>query len=354
MKNDKTLGWFCSYTPEELFRAAGYETIRLNSDEKNVSLGEAYLPTNFCPYLKNNLGSVLANKKKAPSGYIIANCCDGLRRLMDVLKYSLNDTACYLIDVPHLKTDAAIEYFKSNLTNIKKELEKENSIQISDAKIKEQIAFFDKIRSELNDIDKLRKSEEPIVSGSRFFSLINDITSSPKSDALKKITEFKNSLSENSGLNPTSRDMALPRKRIYISGNILDRVDIIDIIEKSGSVVVGDDLCTGSRYFKDQTQNIPDPIDALAERYIKKSPCARMYSPVERFEKIKSDIKFCGAEKVIFITVKFCDCSLYEFPALKKELAVLKVPVLLLESDCTASSLGQIRTRVQAFLESSQ
>ncbi|MCL5986436.1 MAG: 2-hydroxyacyl-CoA dehydratase family protein [Actinobacteria bacterium] len=352
MKKNLTLGWFCSYTPEELFRAAGYETTRLNSDEKNVSLGEAYLPTNFCPYLKNNLGGALANKKEALTGYIFANCCDGLRRLADVFKYSLNDATCYLIDVPHLKTDAAIEYFKSNLESVKKDLERNNSIQISDVEIKEQIEFFNQIRSELNEIDKLRESENPIVSGSQFFNLINNIMSSPKSGALKKITEFKNRLNENSGVNAKSWHKAFAGTKIYLSGNILDRADIIDIIEESGGVVVGDDLCTGSRYFENLVQDMRNPIEALAERYLKRSPCARMYSPFERFEKIKRGIKSRGAQKVIFITVKFCDCSLYEFPALKRELAALEVPILMLESDCTASSFGQIRTRVQAFLES--
>ena len=354
MKKNLTLGWFCSYTPEEIFRAAGYETVRLNFDERNVSLGETYLPTNFCPYLKNNLGGVLANKKEALSGYVFASCCDGLRRLMDIFKYSLNGTICHLIDVPHLKTDAAVEYFKSNLTKVKKELEEECSIRISDVKIKEQIQFFNKIRSELNDIDKLRKSEKPIISGSQFFKLMNDIMSSPKSEALKKIAEFKTNLNENSIQNTDSQDMADHNTRIFLSGNILDRVNIIDIIEESGGSVVGDDLCTGSRYFQDQVQETGDPIETLAERYLKRSPCARMYSPVERFEKIKNDIKSCSAQKVIFVTVKFCDCSLYEFPVLKRELAALEVPVLLLESDCTASSPGQIRTRIQAFLESGQ
>ena len=52
---------------------------------------------------------------------------------------------------------------------------------------------------------------------------------------------------------------------------------------------------------------------------------------------------------IIYHTVQFCDNYAYEYAWLKEW---LKRPLLLLETDYTKQSGGQVRTRIEAFLES--
>jgi len=52
-------------------------------------------------------------------------------------------------------------------------------------------------------------------------------------------------------------------KRLVISGSVCSHPDIYDIIENSGGVVVGDDLCTGYRYFEGMMDEKKPPLKAI-------------------------------------------------------------------------------------------
>jgi len=54
---------------------------------------------------------------------------------------------------------------------------------------------------------------------------------------------------------------------------------------------------------------------------------------------------------IIFISLKFCDTVLYSFPFIRKEFARMKIPVLYLELEYNNFPEGQVKTRMQAFLE---
>ena len=56
-----------------------------------------------------------------------------------------------------------------------------------------------------------------------------------------------------------------------------------------------------------------------------------------------------SVDGVLYHTVQFCDNYSYEYAWLK---GILKKPMLLLETDYTKQSYGQILTRIEAFLES--
>lgn len=139
--------------------------------------------------------------------------------------------------------------------------------------------------------------------------------------------------------------------KVFLSGNILNQTLLIEEIEKAGAQVVGDDLCTGSRYFERTIDAKGAPFERLALGYLERPPCARMVPSEERLSALRKKILGAQADKVIYVTVKFCDCSLHEFPIVRAMLAQEGIPVLLIETEDRASSTGQVRTRIQAFLE---
>ena len=54
---------------------------------------------------------------------------------------------------------------------------------------------------------------------------------------------------------------------------------------------------------------------------------------------------------MIFYIVRYCDTCELEGPDLREYLNNLKLPVLMIEDDYSTSTIGQLRTRIQAFLE---
>lgn len=70
-----------------------------------------------------------------------------------------------------------------------------------------------------------------------------------------------------------------------------------------------------------------------------------------KLDEIKNSISENKVKGVIFISQKFCDNTLLFYPLLRQELNGLKIPSLFLEIEHKNLSAGQIKTRIQAFLE---
>jgi benzoyl-CoA reductase/2-hydroxyglutaryl-CoA dehydratase subunit BcrC/BadD/HgdB len=97
-----------------------------------------------------------------------------------------------------------------------------------------------------------------------------------------------------------------------------------------------------------------DPWAGLAGAVLRQGPCARTFDP-SRPIRIADDVldqaRAAGARGVICHTVKFCDPYLARLAAVRRTLQEAGMPFLVLEGDCTLRSVGQQRTRIEAFVE---
>jgi len=123
------------------------------------------------------------------------------------------------------------------------------------------------------------------------------------------------------------------------------------VVEDAGAKVVAEDLCNGSRSFDAQISISNDPILSIARRYIKRAPCSRMVNIIERVNNVLSIMQEKSIHGAIYHTLKFCDHNLLDYPVIKKTFHEKNIPLLHLNCDYTLSSEGQIKTRVEAFLE---
>lgn len=60
--------------------------------------------------------------------------------------------------------------------------------------------------------------------------------------------------------------------RLILSGVVWEPPEILSILDESGALVVGDDLCEGTRYIEADVPVEGHPLDALVERHFKKGP----------------------------------------------------------------------------------
>jgi benzoyl-CoA reductase/2-hydroxyglutaryl-CoA dehydratase subunit BcrC/BadD/HgdB len=97
-----------------------------------------------------------------------------------------------------------------------------------------------------------------------------------------------------------------------------------------------------------------DPWQFLAQELLAHPPCARTFDPT-RPGRIAEDVlqraQACNARGVIGYVMKFCDPYLARLPMVRTALREAGLPVLTLEGDCTLRSIGQQRTRIEAFVE---
>jgi benzoyl-CoA reductase subunit C len=141
--------------------------------------------------------------------------------------------------------------------------------------------------------------------------------------------------------------------RLHISGSLVSDLELFELVEECGGMVVSDDLCIGSRYFWEPVDNKLDPVEALARHYLNKVACPCMHTPgvyEERFNFMLEQIKRYKVDGVIFCLQKYCDAHQYHHPILVKMLEKEGIPVLNTEVEQNIGA-AQLRTKLQAFIE---
>ncbi len=340
----KKIGWFCSYVPEELILAAGFDSVRIRGEVKEIREAGAYVHSNFCSYLKNILESGLRNTLGNFEGIIFTNSCDSMRRLFDLWNHYIPTPFTYMLDVPKNQNEHALEFFSAQIHDLKTELEKTFNLNITKEKLKKAISRVNNQRSIVEDIFDQQKNVPPHYKGSDLLSLSLETTALPMDRALETLEDFSTKQCI-----PASKREKLPR--ILIMGNVVDKPEFFTMVENAGASIIAFDTCNGLKHFQGLVEDDSDPIQSLSQRYLLKTPCARMPGYERRIERLEALIKEYAVEGIIYSSTKFCDYSLFETPHIEKYLNNIKLPLLTLENDYSWSDEGRIRTRVEAFVE---
>jgi len=344
----RVIAFQCTYVPEEIIHAAGILPIRLTGDSQEPSLEEAnaYMYINTCSFVRGCLDLVLRKRYHFLDGFVSGSTCDCPRRLTDVWEHYDLTSFVHIIDVPRKMTEAAHDLYRDELGTLKKRIEESFDLEISDQALRQTIGVYNQTRRLLKKLYELRKSDRPPITGAEVLEVLNAGFKMPREEFN---TLLESLVDEASGGRRT-----VPGKfRLMVNGSPLNNPEFVRGIEELGAVVVVDELCTGVRHWWDLVDESPDvdPLEALSRRYLNNFPCPRMYPPHERFDRVVQLVKDYRVDGVVSEIVRYCVHCAHDQPLLKRVLDGEGVPVLELSMEYGASGTGQIRTRVQAFLE---
>ncbi len=334
--DETQVGWFCAYTPVELIEAAGLHPVRLFGEEADSEEANPLLHPATCPYLRACLAG--GHGGNGPRKLIFANSCDGMRRLHDAWKDFLHPDFCFLLDLPRRVDWAGIGLYHRDLLRLKDALEGLTGRAITAEALRQAVGNWEAARRELRD------AADSLVGVERVRRAI----------ALQK--EGLAWKAKDLPASSTALDGGTP---LVVTGNILRADGLLSLMEEAGCRLVGADICSGDRFFQDlglsQAElaglEVDDILQRLAERYLARIPCPRMADSRRRHEHVLETVRRTGARGVIYVSIKFCDAFIYDFPRLREVLDAADVPVLMLESDYSDQHEGQLLTRIEAFLE---
>jgi len=341
------VGYTCSYVPETLLSAGKLFPVRLRAPGiAGTELADTYMSNVICSYTKSLLEFALGGAYDRLGGVVFTANCDHMRRLMDNLEYLRKPAFSHTLDVPHKRGGPALEWFTEELKMLADKMSGHFGVSASGddlaAAIRSRNAFADAIRA----IGDLRKQEPPLITGGEFHRVMIASLVSPKDLLLPLVEDFHRKAVERGGVGPY-------RARIMVAGGELDDLSFIDVIESQGGLVVADRFCTGSLPALDPVSETGDPLRAIAQHTLGKVLCPRMMEEFdEREEAIRKTAHEYRADGVIVQAIKFCDTWGVEGSTLTSALRSAGVPVLRLEREYRHGSEGQLRTRVQAFIES--
>jgi bzd-type benzoyl-CoA reductase N subunit len=356
----KVVGTFCSYAPEEIILAAGAHPFRIFGTGEKIRLAEAHLQSYCCSLVRGALEDALGGRLAFLDGVVFPHTCDSIQRLSDI--WRLNVPACFHLDLVlpvKLDTDGARQYMIDVLGRFRKELGEKLGGSISDDDLRAAIRICNRIRAALMRIDGLRGKRPEILNGSDLYALVRAAMIMDRERAATLLEEVVRELEKKSADHiaaGSKEEVAVvsgpARKRIFLSGGVCNHPDIYTMIEEAGGAVVGDDLCTGSRYFSGLIDEKAEPVTAIAGRYLERVVCpAKHRGLTDRADHLVRLVREKQAQGVIFFLLKFCDPHAFDYPYLKEALGRAGVPSLLLEVEDRLPADGQLRTRFEAFVE---
>jgi benzoyl-CoA reductase subunit C len=355
-KGQKVIAYLCSLVPVEIITAAGCVPFRIRGDvHEPITKGDTNLETIACPFMRSCFDVSLKGRYNFSDGLIIPHACDSMARTYSTWRYSLELPYSHFINVPHTITESSMEFFIAELNTFRKSLGRFVGKEISDDDLAQAIDMHNKNRDKAKALYELRKPNPPLVSGAELATILTVGMSLPVNESNELFDEVLEKLSKRKEAPGTKAP------RILLDGACVDNIDFITLIEESGANVVADSLCIGTRDYWPHTEVKDDPMKAIAHRYLDKINCPRTYREKtgetyqEDLESRFGDIGFLSKEfnvdGVILYIYKYCDPFGFEVPARKAYLDSINIPVLYLEDEYSAGTIGRLRTRIQAFLE---
>lgn len=354
-KGGKVLGTFCLYVPEEVVFAAGAIATGLcGGSQFWVPGGEKVLPVNTCPLIKASVGARLDRTCpffRIADMFVGETTCDGKKKAYEILG---EDVPLHVMDLPQMKRRKDILAWAEEIKEFVKVVEEFTGNSITVESLQESIQLINEKRKALARLYELRKNENVPISGKDVL-LVSQIAFY---DDPARFTQMTNKLCDELEERVKEGISVFPKgtKRILLTGTPLaiPNWKIHHIIETSGAAVVGEEMCTGIRYFEnpvdDSAKTIDGQVEALAERYMKIN-CACFTPNDARIDDILRLAKEYHADGVIDLNLKFC--NLYDTEGYKVERALKEagIPVLGIETDYTDSDTQQLSTRIGAFIE---
>ncbi|OLS12877.1 MAG: protein HgdB1 [Promethearchaeota archaeon CR_4] len=349
-RQSRRIGWFCSYTPLELLYAAGALPIRITGHSDAIKTGDTYMHPNLCQYVRSAIDAAVTHQIGDLRGVVFVNSCDAMRRLRDVWKRYVPTEFSFLLDLPAGQTPIDQEYYYEELEKLKIALEKHYQIQITDQLLKDAASVYNSAREAYHQLNTLRKATPSLISGKEMLHVAGNFFETNPDHWVRDVKALLGQKRRQT-LNPPPDSRINHRPRIFIAGSPIHSPEIVGFIEECGFDVVGEELCAGERFFDLSVDNQADMLSALSKAYLLKPPCARMMNLPDRTKYIVSGARNAHADGILHHTLKFCDTYSYDLPSFKKELDAEGFKMLSIEGDCTLGSIGQLKTRIEAFRE---
>jgi len=352
----KVVGAFCAFVPEEIVLALDGVMVGLCAGaEFATAEAEKFLPRNTCALIKGFFGFALARvcPYLAASDVVVGeNTCDGKKKGYEIFKDLV--PRLYVMHLPHTKSAEGRSLLKAEFGRFAAALEDLTGKKLTSDVLRRGIAAVNAKRSAMHRLARLRAADPAPVSGldallmnqvyfyddpARFTSSVNTICD-----------ELEQRADRGEGVAPKTTP------RIVVSGcpMAVPNWKLPAIVERTGAVIVGEESCVGERGTQfltaDTGRTVDELMDAIVDRYFK-IDCAIFTPNPSRVEHVMRMVKDLDANGVIHYGLQFCSPYQIEAGPVEKRLEQEGIPTLRIDTDYGQEDVGQLQTRVEAFVE---
>jgi benzoyl-CoA reductase/2-hydroxyglutaryl-CoA dehydratase subunit BcrC/BadD/HgdB len=352
----KIIGSYCVFVPEEIVLAANATLVGLCSGaDFAIEEVEKCLPRNTCALIKSSFGFKLGKVcpyLESADMIVGENTCDGKKKAYESLKGLVENL--YVMDLPQVKSEQGRALLKAEYQRFRAALEDLSGVAVTAESLKEAIRTVNAKRTAIHRLSSLRKADPAPISGLDAL-LANQVFFY---DAPLRFTKSVNAICDELEARIAEKKGVFPEKtpRILVSGcpQAVPNWKLPFVVETAGAVIVGEESCVGERGTRNLTDESGDTLEemleAIVDRYYRVD-CAIFTPNPERLEHIQEMVAAYQADGVIHYGLQFCQPYLMESMPVEKALEQQGIPCLRVETDYSMEDVGQLKTRIEAFIE---
>jgi benzoyl-CoA reductase/2-hydroxyglutaryl-CoA dehydratase subunit BcrC/BadD/HgdB len=358
--SEKVVGTMCVQVPDELIYAAGGVPVRLcNGFYSDDQVGADFMPAKSCSLVKATLGMLdkrstlpFANKVK---DVVLPATCDQKRKAGAMIRDM--GYGVYNMEVPPVKeSEEARLYWRRSVQNFAVGLKEITGKKISKSSLKEAMAKVAAAQKAYRTLHTLRKTAPSVVLGKDVFMATNAYFFAPIEEWTAAVNKLNAELEKRVEEKFNAAQRRSPRILFTGSPSIFPNLKLPVLIEQSGGVIVADETCSSNRMLYDMAAvdewNLESMVASIADNYLKPCTCPIFTHNDDRKRKLLNMAKEFAIDGVVYQSFSGCQVYQMEHASIAKALQDEGVPMLFVESDYSPDDMGQLSTRIEAFIES--
>lgn len=351
-KNIPFVGTFCTYFPQEIAMAMGACVVGLcSTSDETIPDAEKDLPRNLCPLIKSSYG--FAATKKCPFFYfsdlvVGETTCDGKKKMYEYLS-QFKDV--FTMELPNRQTEDGLQLWKNEIIRFKEYLEQKFEVTITEEQIRDAVRVQNEGRVALKRLYELMKLDPAPMKGQDLFKVLYGSTFKPDRS---KIPAEVNAIADKIEKEYAEGKMEEKKPRILVTGCPIGGATekVIKAIEDNGGIVVTFENCSGAKSIDKLVDEDTDDIyQAIAERYLSIG-CSVMTPNPNRLELLGRLMDEYQVDGVVEMILQACHTYNVESLGIRRFVNEEKgKPYISVETDYSQADIGQLNTRIAAFIE---
>ena len=355
------IAYTCYHMPEVVLNVDNCFSVRLRAPKTgSFDIASYYMSNYTCEYCRALVERAIEGGYNFLDAIAGVDACAEMNRCMenielvaapDMPNKKMFVTHC---DIPYKVKDYTLKHYVTQIRNrFLNVLAETYGVDTSDEALRKAVAEHNEVCKIITEIGDMRKLENPPITGYEFHVLNLVTYCCPKS---KILPYLKETLAEIKKRKVDAKPWY--RCSVALIGSEIDDLDMTRMVEDAGAMIVADRFCFGSTPGREviELNDTDDVLTQICAHYLKTTQCPR-YMSQEKIQERRDTINRLatenGAEGIIYESMKFCDFWAFE-RALASHIMNEEYgwPVLSIDRPYMARSSGQLRTRLQAFVES--
>jgi bcr-type benzoyl-CoA reductase subunit C len=347
-KGGLVMGCYSAIVPEELMWSCGVLPVQFLMSPGNYGESQAYLPPYVCDCSNSIFEEYVNGTYAYLDGLMLSHVCETIRGLAGILSVRWPERFVHVFTAPAGNDAGAKAYLKSELISLAKELQTLGATGMTKELLEEAISIYNENRRLISEVYRIRGENPGAMEPEQVLSAVLSAGIMPRPQHNQMLHEFLKTVQTR----PEKTGTRIILSGLLFENEVIEGSNLFSTLRENNALVVWDDLASGMRYRLEHIACFQggEPLDWLVESLMGPQP-APLRSPAERKAgQMLEAARTYGGEGVIFLVPKYCDPILFDIPTLTQILKENGYPALCLEMS-GALSEGQMRTRVEAFLE---